>query len=313
MTKNEDSDDTQSLRAAAVDWWVRETTGALSKAKRAQLEDWLREPRHRAAFDDIARFGGYLATFASPAAAPRRRSGRRPALSAAAAFVVVALVALIADFREIMILLRADHSAGVGHAEMVDLPDGSHVHLAPRSAVKIGYAAGRRHVELLAGEAWFDVAPDAARPFVVEAAGGTVTARGTSFDIALAPQETRVIVTSHSVEIASGGGRVMVEEGRQSVYRPDQLARAPQEVDLARATAWRRGKLIVDDEPLDSVLDALGRYRHGFVYCLPSSLCARRVSGVFAADDPAQALVEIEASLGLRATHLSAFLVLLHE
>jgi len=313
MSEKKDAD-AQSLRAEAVEWWVRETTGALSRADRALFDAWLREPGHRAAYEDIARFGDYLETVAAPATAPRRGSvPPRRRLAAFAAPALALLVAAILGFHDLDIALRADHRAGVGRSELITLADGSRVHLAPRSALALRHVAGERRMELLEGEAWFDVAPDPAHPFIVEAAGGTVRALGTAFDVALTPQETRVAVTSHSVEIASGGGRVVVEEGRESAYAPSKAAQAPRDADIARATAWRRGKLIVDDEPLASVLDALARYRRGVVFCLPSALCARRVSGVFAADDPAQALVEIEAFLGLRATQLSALLVVLHE
>ena len=82
---------------------------------------------------------------------------------------------------------------------------------------------------------------------------------------------------------------------------------------MSRATAWRRGKLIVTDQRLRDVLTALGRYRRGLVVCVPTAACERRVSGVFGVDDPSQTLAEIEANLGLRATYLSNYLIFLHE
>jgi transmembrane sensor len=60
------------------------------------------------------------------------------------------------------------------------------------------------------------------------------------------------------------------------------------------------------------VLSAIGRHHRGFISCIGSSACARRVSGVFGADDPLQSLGEIEASLGLKAVNLSNYVILLY-
>ena len=163
------------------------------------------------------------------------------------------------------------------------------------------------------GEAWFSAVPNPTRPFVVEAAAGTVTALGTSFDIALKKSETLVTVTEHRVAIETGGQKTIVPEGQQSSFVPDKPAQPPAPADVERLTAWRRGKLIADDEPLSYVLAALSRYRHGFVYCLLPAICARRVSGVFGMDDPLQALNEIEKSLGLGAFRLSNYLIVLYD
>ena len=62
-----------------------------------------------------------------------------------------------------------------------------------------------RRLTLLEGEAWFEASPNPARPFVVAAASGTVTALGTAFDIALESETARVTVTEHRVAIASQG------------------------------------------------------------------------------------------------------------
>lgn len=172
----------------------------------------------------------------------------------------------------------------------------------------------RRRITLLRGEAWFSVAADPARPFVVEAAGGNITALGTAFDVALETGETtRVTVTEHRVLVSSGGKEVIVKEGQETAYAREVPARAPSRADVARLTAWRRGKLIVENEPLGTVLAALSRYRHGFVTCLRPTICARRVSGVFGTEDPLRSIAEIETYLGLKAFRLSDYLIVLHE
>lgn len=165
---------------------------------------------------------------------------------------------------------------------------------------------------LLSGEVWFDVARDPARPFVVEAGAGSVTALGTAFDVALSGSGARVTVNEHRVLIMSGGASVVVEEGQQSVYERDAAARAPEAVDVDAATAWRQGKLIVTKQPLRDVLAAVGRYHRGIIYCVDPSVCARRVSGVFGVDDMRQLVNEVEISLDLRAIRLTDYVTLLY-
>jgi transmembrane sensor len=111
----------------------------------------------------------------------------------------------------------------------------------------------------------------------------------------------------------SGGARVVAEEGQETSFARGLAAEAPAPANVAKRTAWRRGKRIVEDEALGDVLAALGRYRHGLVYCLRRDICARRVTGVYLTDDPLQALADIETALGLSAYHLSNYLVLLHD
>ncbi|MBG0809002.1 FecR domain-containing protein [Methylosinus sp. H3A] len=314
MTDYNDGFEHDSPRSAAVNWWIRLRAGALSASEKAAFEAWrAADPANAAAFDDMAEMCGFVESLAPNRPAERRPpTTKRPLL--AGAMTIAAALGLVAfiGLDDLSAWLRSDIYAGVGDRKSVTLEDGSRVELDARSAISLHFEAGRRRLTLLEGEAWFQVAPDAARPFVVEAAGGAVTALGTAFDVAVDKNEARVTVTEHRVEVASGGGAVIVEEGAQSAFAADHAARAPESVDVKRATAWRRGKLIFENRPLSEVLAALGRHRRGYVYCLGGASCARRVTGVFDAEDPAQTLREIEAFLGLRAFHVTDYLILLH-
>lgn len=312
MTDYSDGFDHDSPRVAAVNWWIRMRADALSAAEKAEFDAWrAADPANAAAFDDMAEMCGFVESLAPNRRAEPRPASRRPALAGAATIAAALCLALAVGFDDLATWLRSDIYAGVGQRKSVTLEDGSRVELDARSAIALHFEPGRRRLTLLEGEAWFQVAPDAARPFVVEAAGGSVTALGTAFDIAMDKGEARVTVTEHSVAVASGGGSVVVEEGAQSAFSAERAAR-PEAVDVKRATAWRRGRLIFENKPLGEVLAALGRHRRGYVYCLGEASCARRVTGVFDAENPAQALREIEAFLGLRAFHVTDYLILLH-
>lgn len=295
----------------AVDWFVRLRAG-LSAEEKVAFEQWrAADAENAVAFEEVLRMFGHLAGM-SASRRPRmpRHAGRRRTAATVAA--LAAALALLLSWSDVATRFRADHYAGVGERKVVGLDDGSRAELDARSSIAVHYSAAERRVILLSGEAWFDVAPDPARPFVVEAGEGSVTALGTAFDVALNGSGARVTVNEHRVLVMSGGASVVVEEGQQSAYERDAAAGAPQSVDVETVTAWRRGKLIVAKLPLGDVLAAVGRYHRGVIYCVDPSACARRVSGVFDVEDAAQVVREIEMSLGLRAIRLTPFATFLY-
>ncbi|HTV32371.1 MAG TPA: FecR family protein [Methylocella sp.] len=300
---------------AAIEWWVRLRAGALTREEKAAFDLWLAsDPAHRVAFDEVSRMSGKLADL-RPSPQPKRFTpvSLRFWLAGVGA-LAAASIALYADFDDLTAYLRADYYTGTRAPQLVTLDDGSHIELDAHSAIKVNYGSDERRLTLIEGEAWFEVAPNPTRPFIVEAAGGTVTALGTAFDIALEKSDgiARVTVTEHRVNISSGGKDVVVEEGETSSFSRSATTEAPLRVDVEIATAWRRGLLIVEKRPLSDVLAALGRYHHGFIACMSAEVCSRRVSGVFGTDDPFQALREIESSLGLHMLRLTSYLVLLY-
>jgi len=298
------------VREAAIDWWLKQTAGRFTKTERAAFEAWLAEDEtHRDAYSKLTALGDFM-TSRWPGAGPQRKTRRRRRRMATA---VSAAALALAFYDDISLRLRADLLTGPGETRQMTLPDGSRIELDARSAITLNYTLGQRRVTLLDGEAWFDVAPDATRPFVVEAAGGTTTALGTAFDVAVENGRAQVTVTSHRVRVASGGGEVIVDEGQQSAYGAREAANPAQPANVDRATAWRRGRLMFEDRPLGDVVRALGRYHRGFVYFVDPALRARRVTGVFNVEDPVAALDEIETSLGLHATHITRYLTIIHE
>jgi len=103
-----------------------------------------------------------------------------------------------------------------------------------------------------------------------------------------------------------------VNAGQQTTYGPDLSVLPPYSADAEGATAWRRGKLIFQDKPLGEVVAILDHYHHGYFWAAPA-IRDRRVTGVFSTSNPLEAIRVIELSLGLRATYLGDYLVLLRE
>lgn len=301
-----------SAGEAAIEWWVRSRTG-FSREERAAFEAWrAADPANARAFDDVVRMCGKLSAL-QPSRQPSRLSSSRLSWGFGTAALAAASLVLIVDFNDLTIMLHADYSVGAQAPKLVSLEDGSRVQLDARSAIEVAYSEYERRLALTKGEAWFEVAKDPARPFIVEAAGGTITARGTAFDVALQQPGARVIVTEHRVSVLSGGKTVIVEQGEETTFGNGIAAASPSRIDVETATAWRSRLLVVEKQPLGEVLARLGQYHHGYVFCANTAICSRRITGVFGTDDPLQALHEIEASLGLHTVRLTNYLVLLYE
>jgi transmembrane sensor len=309
---DETNDDGRSVLDAATDWWLRQNEGPpLSKPERAAFDRWLAcDDAHRAAFEEVAGLFGHLAQ-RCPGAGPVRKKRRRKRMLAGGA--AVATIGALLLLRDAPLYLMSDHYTGVGASKQITLDDGSRIELNSRTAVALRFTSGERRVVLLEGEGWFDVAPDAARPFVVEAAGGTVTALGTAFDVSLDHGTAQVAVGQHRVRVTSGGREIIVGEDEETSYTSGAATKAATAADLDRVSAWRKGQLMFENRPLGEVVDALGRYRHGLVYFADPALRGRRVTGVFRIDDPLAALRQIETALGLHPVYLTKYLIIIKE
>lgn len=158
-----------------------------------------------------------------------------------------------------------------------DLPDGSRVELGALSRVRVKYSEGERLLKLDSGEAFFEVAHDAERPFVVDAGNVTVTAVGTAFNVHRAGSRVEVTVSEGRVRLQSDAGRIWnivapaaeplkpveAAAGEQATYRPEEKRIVTAAVaDPSEVAAWRRGVLKFVHEPLDVVISDLNRYSH---------------------------------------------------
>ena len=323
MADGEDNDLAERARA----WVVTLASGETSEDDLAALKAWLgRSALHARAFEAERAFWQRLAplqaTFErleeaerSPLPAVGRLPRRRvvgAGLSAAAALAASLLLLIFAP--EIETALRADYSSGVAAVRSVTLPDGSRATLDRDSAIAVDFSTGLRQIELLQGEAYFEVAPDAARPFRVLAAGGVSEAVGTAYAVRLQDAGVRVAVTEGRVavtaEAASGVTRDL-EAGQALRYRE---AGPPGEVvafDGARALAWRQGKLVLVERPLNEALAELQRYHPGRIVLLEGDRPAASVSGVIDLDRLDEGIAALAATHGLAVQHLTPYLTVL--
>jgi len=188
----------------------------------------------------------------------------------------------------------------VGEQHSSKLEDGSLVILNTDSRVKVRYTSSQRDLQLLQGEALFDVADDSRRPFVVEAGDVAVRALGTRFNVYRHDLITDISVAQGAVQISAGartsarvnaGEQAQVDGGRITIRG---------NANIAAALAWRERKLIFEDMPLPAVVKELNRYNRGKVVLVGDVGEGKRVSATFENDDP-QSLVDfLKSEWGLQ-------------
>lgn len=295
--------DTDDLLEQAADWHLRlsETPGA-----RADFERWLAQsPEHRQAWQQIARVWGGIAQLpqspaqtALPADLPRPRRRRRW-LSAALAAGIAALAIL--SYPQAALHWQADYTTAAGETRTVTLADGSQVTLGPRSALRSEYRSERRDLQLLAGQAFFDVQRDVKRPFVVQAGSSEVRVLGTAFEVDLGERYLDVAVERGLVRVSSQADGTSSEDDLHpgEGLRQDRLSGALQHlrVDSARVAAWRRGQLFVENASVGDILEQMRRYTPGWIVLADPALAERRLSGIYDMRDPDRALGALAQSL----------------
>lgn len=183
----------------------------------------------------------------------------------------------------------------VGQRSTLVLDDGSRVELNTASRIVVSMEGVERRVELMEGQALFEVAPDPARPFVVDAGDRRITALGTVFDVRVGEAEPSVQVTmieglTRVEKAGTGRGDTVSGEerpfelgvGEQLIVRPAAAAER-REVDASRVTSWRHGRLMFDNDPLSEAVAEMNRYARRTIVLDDPELADLRVSGVFTA------------------------------
>ena len=161
-------------------------------------------------------------------------------------------------------------STATGVERDVSLADGSHVALGGASELRTRFARDLRQVELARGEAYFEVAHDTTRPFIVAAGAVSIRAVGTAFNVrrtgervTIAVAEGRVRITGSdgdSMARATGADALEAVAGQQISYDPHASGLAVVGISPGQATSWRDHRLEFVNEPLDVVVANINRY-----------------------------------------------------
>jgi transmembrane sensor len=308
-----------SLNAAAEEqaalWAARLDGSELSAADRTALSTWLEAgPNHRALLSSYCQFSAVLEQQMpllegirdqvaeippTPRPAPSRPWSHWP-LWAGATLAAAAVVALVLHFAFPSARVETIVTP-VGQRQNLALADGSTVELNAHTSLRVEFSRAERRVRLAAGQAFFTVTPDAARPFLVETPAGTVRVTGTAFDVLAAPATLQVTVVTGTVRVRplqteatdlSVGQQLTAEGSTVTVRQLD-------EAGFQRALAWRQGLVIFAGTRLDEALAQLARY-HGRSFQAAPEIAAREVGGRFSLDDLDGFFGGIEESMNVK-------------
>ena len=230
---------------------------------------------------------------------------------------------------------------GIGEQKTVVLSDNSTVQLNTSTRLKIDYSEQRRGIHLLQGEAHFQVAHNPDRPFEVYSGAGVVRAVGTAFSVYLNHQQVEVLVNEGTVEVdelptavvepdtaattspsqtPSPGQtppphteRLRIKAGTQATFERHQPLAVvlDNSVELDKKLAWRKGSLVFTQEPLQALVDEVGRYTSVRIVIADSKLRALRVGGVFEVGNAEAVLDALVLGFGVQVERVDEQLVYL--
>jgi transmembrane sensor len=317
-------------------WLIYLYSGEATDAGRQRFSAWLQKsPEHARAYRRSEKawrgltMAGAAGLFQSVARAPagqatvtvlpdRRRSALKPSKprwklpASIAATVLIALAAGI-WYQQPAPVTTTRYTSETAEIKTVVLEDGSQVTLGASSAIVASFGHAQRHVKLVKGAAYFDIAPQPERAFVVAAATTEIRVVGTEFDVRKGPNDVRISVAEGVVEVgtvpvpatAENQPHVQQDESpdRTRLLAGQQVAATlggklgeVQPFDRDAALGWREGKLLFMDARLEDVIADVNRYRNEKILLADDKLKDIRISIVVPANETDRLLVGLEAT-----------------
>ena len=294
---------------AAAHWRVRQDRGDLSEAEQNEFDAWLAAaPRNAAEYEkaqrswdvfDAAGDDKHLRALRHSALKVRPEKRRRawPQLAAGFALLVAggALVWVLLETASPSLsrLGAPDYITARGERLNLTLPDGTAVTMNTETAIDVVYERDRRFVQLTGGQAFFDVARDRDRPFVVQAGERTITALGTAFEVRLLDGRFKVLLVEGTIAVEDAAGAAAAGSARapepvvmtsgQELAAEGTVARVDK-ANVQRELRWRDGFIEFQDETLADAVAEFNRYSPSMMVIDDERVAALRVTGVFRTD-----------------------------
>ena len=313
-----------SIAEQAAHWWVVFRDEEVSPAEKREFAEWVaRAPEHVEASIRVAQVHASLSRSAvrwpetsaeelirqaraAPEenvfplhrrASPGPEAARRPVMRIAVALAASVVIAVLAGWFTLMQPER--FQTKVGEQRSVMLADGSRVTLNTASKIEVRLRGDRRVIDLVQGQALFEVAHDAKRPFDVHAGNVVARAVGTQFEVdrratrsVVTVVEGRVAIVGKPLPVLSAGDRAVIDDAGSSELEHGG--------DLTAAMAWTERRLVFRHRPLGEIADELNRYTLGRIEIRSPALRAQEVTGTFRSDDVASFVSVLAGIEGVR-------------
>ena len=314
---DETATDDARATSEAADWFARLGARSVTNGDVANFDAWRRDPRNDAAYAKIEalwrkaeRLKGdpeieaVADAVVHPKAPPpptKPVSGLKlpPATVKWTGLGILICVAAVLASQPIW--RGALYVTDAGEQRVVGLSDGSQVRLDTRTRLRVRFSKTARTIELERGQAFFTVAHDAARPFLVDAGDTEVRAVGTRFDVRRDHQDVRVVLVQGVVEVrdetAPSSPPVRLQAGEE--LTPEATGMTRRLADVEAATGWTQGRIVLRSVPLSQAVAEVNRYSRDQLELEPGPIGATEVSGVFDAGDTEAFLAAVKDLHGL--------------
>jgi transmembrane sensor len=314
-------------RREAAAWFARLRADDVSEREREQFQHWRADnSRHRVAYERLEALWASLGAHAdrpeigkalreselllrrsAGTQKPRRRQAS--AWLAAAALLIVALAGSWYTWRAPQAGVRT-YATGIGEQRTLMLEDGSRVTMDTDTRLSASFSAKSRRLVLEKGRAFFHVAKDAGRPFLVMAQGGVVRAVGTWFDVYEHDDVVEVTLIEGRVEVTPETGPqgsrkrpTTMTAGQRLLMGKAYATPVLEAANTGTAVAWLSGKLVFNDTPLSAALTQFNRYTTSKIVIGDAAVGRLRVSGVFRDDDSHAFIDALRSSYGISIRH----------
>lgn len=294
----------QQIEERAALWLLRQEEPSWSAADQAELKGWLAESdAHKVAFWRLGtgwREADRIACLGASAQVPSHGLGRmswwKPLALAASLLLVFTVFLGQGPFGTSQLAPSMQFETAVGGHKLVSLPDGSRVELNTDTAIKAAVGKRGRAVWLERGEAFFDIAKQNGREFVIYAGPRTITVLGTKFSVRRSNGEVIVAVLEGRVRVdrnaTASAGDVAIARGRSTLLTNSADA-------VKQQLAWRSGRLLLEGATLASAVEQFNRYNRKQLVIGDADAAGIFVSGSFLARNVDAFAAVLEGAYGL--------------
>lgn len=323
MNSAEESPQERAKVRDAAAWHARLQESDATEQDFQEWQTWLASsPEHKRMFREVED-AWYLIGCVDPslhaselesAASRRSESSGARRFRTSSALLAVAVVSVVAIGLALMQFEvpwgASRYATAKSEQRSVRLPDGTRITLGGESRLQSRFTDHSREITLAYGEAFFEVAQDPARPFVVRIRGTEIHALGTAFNVRAASDRVLVSVTEGRVALipaepdARGSPAVRAaEEGRAILHAGQQVAldRSGQIAQSNKAPAdmatWRQGRFEYRGEELGRVVEDLNRYSDRRITLEDAGVSKLRYSGTIFPDHIDEWLEGVEGIL----------------
>ncbi|WGL15619.1 FecR domain-containing protein [Microbulbifer bruguierae] len=316
--------DIRKVETEALEWFLLHSERELGDSEQFAFDTWMSQLHNRASYQRLQQIDRSLAAIAATeeGARLRQRSGFAGVWATLNNYFGIAPISGFAFACTLMLAVGVaylapwhgepaprSYASELAQVRTVILEDGSQVTLGGDSAIETDFSGERRHVKLLRGQAFFAVAKDASRPFLVNAQGTEIRVVGTRFDVNAGSRlnpEVKVTVEEGIVDVARSpvqpedtAPKVRLTAGQQVRVDARQLSRIST-VENTEVASWRQGKFSYRDAPLSEVVADANRYRKDRIIIGTRELEKLRVTTAFTADQADTLVAMLEQSLPVR-------------